>query len=187
MTQSKQQERQYASAKTPDPVKTLQIFRGKDAPSLEEAGHMEYVDDDPVILSGAAKLGEEGIGDGAVLKCLFSGFGFSLHYVWFKPGYPLPLHSHNGDCLYYIISGDIKMGTEAMAAGDGFFLPANTPYTYNVGDKGVEILEFRTDEDFDIQFKGKTDAYWEKMLERLRQQRPKWQSALPPARHSANV
>ena len=168
-------------------LKVLKIFRGADAPSLDEAGHMAYVDDDPVILGGAAKLGEAGIGEGAVLKCLFSGFGFSLHYVWFKPGYPLPLHSHDSDCLYYIISGDIRMGTEAMGEGDGFFLPAGTPYTYTIGEKGVELLEFRTQEDFDIQFKGKTDAYWEKLLEKLKAEQPKWKEALPPVREYRNV
>ncbi len=173
--------------KEPEPLKVLRIFRGADAPSLEEAGHMEYVDDDPVILEGTAKLGEAGIGEGAVLKCLFSGFGFSLHYVWFKPGYPLPLHSHNSDCLYYIISGDIRMGTEEMEAGDGFFLPAETPYTYTIGDGGVELLEFRTQEEFDIQFKGKTDAYWEKMLEKLRAEQPKWKETLPPVREYRNA
>lgn len=171
----------------PEPLKVLRIFRGSEAPSLDEAGHMEYVDDDPVILAGAAKLGDAGIGDGAVLKCLFSGFGFSLHYVWFKPGYPLPLHSHNADCLYYIISGNIRMGTEEMGAGDGFFLPAETPYTYTIGDQGVELLEFRTQEDFDIQFKGKTEAYWEKMLEKLRAEQPKWNDVRPPARDHQNA
>lgn len=176
-----------AADKKPEPLKVLRILRGADAPSLDDAGHMEYVDDDPVILGGASKLGEAGIGDGAVLKCLFSGFGFSLHYVWFKPAYPLPLHSHNCDCLYYIISGDIRMGTEEMAAGDGFFLPAETPYTYTIGEEGVELLEFRTEEDFDIQFKGKTEAYWEKMLEKLRTEQPKWKEALPPSREYRNV
>lgn len=175
------------SSQKPEPLKVLRIFRSKDAPSLDEAGHMTYVDDDPVILNGAAKLGEAGIGEGAVLKCLFSGFGFSLHYVWFKPGYPLPLHSHDSDCLYYLISGDIRMGTEAMAAGDGFFLPAGTPYTYTIGDEGVELLEFRTQEDFDIRFKGKTDAYWEKMLEKLRAEQPRWKEALPPVRAYRNA
>ena len=176
-----------SSLRKTDPLKVLRIFRGKDAPSLDEAGHMAYVDEDPVILEGAGKLGEAGIGEGAVLKCLFSGFGFSLHYVWFKSGYPLPLHSHDSDCLYYIISGDIRMGTEEMGAGDGFFLPSDTPYTYTVGEAGVELLEFRTEEDFDIQFKGKTEAYWEKMLEKLRAEQPKWKEALPPVREYRNV
>ena len=171
----------------PEPLKVLRVFRSKDAPSLDEAGHMAYVDDDPVILQGAARLGEAGIGEGAVLKCLFSGFGFSLHYVWFKPGYPLPLHSHDSDCLYYLISGGIRMGTEEMGAGDGFFLPADTPYTYTVGEHGVELLEFRTQEDFDIRFKGKTDTYWENLLEKLRAEQPKWKEALPPVRDYRNV
>src|SRR5690554_4358517 len=97
------------------------------------------------------------------------------------------LHSHDSDCLYYIIAGDIRMGTEKMGPGDGFFLPAETPYTYYIGDKGVEILEFRTEEDFNIQFKGKTEAYWEQMLQKLRSERPQWREALPPSRDFRNA
>ncbi|QJB70113.1 cupin domain-containing protein [Parasphingorhabdus halotolerans] len=165
----------------PEPLKVLRIFRSEDAQEFNEAGHMSYVDDAPVILDGLTKMGEAGVAEGYSGKCLFSGFGFSLHHFWFKPGYPLPLHSHDSDCLYYVIAGDIRMGTEEMKAGDGFFLPAETPYTYTIGENGVEILEFRTQEDFNIQFKGKTEAYWEQMLEKLRTQRPGWSDALPPS------
>ncbi|MEP3225042.1 MAG: cupin domain-containing protein [Parasphingorhabdus sp.] len=172
----------HEAGEKPAPLKVLRIFRKEDAQDFGDAGHMSYVDDAPVILDGLTKMGEAGIGDGYKGTCLFSGFGFSLHHFWFKPGYPLPLHSHDSDCLYYIIAGDIRMGTEAMGAGDGFFLPAETPYTYMIGEKGVEILEFRTAEDFNIQFKGKTEAYWETMLEKLRRERPQWEQALPPSR-----
>lgn len=171
----------------PEPLKVLRIFRKEDAQDFGDAGHMSYVDDAPVILDGLTKMGEAGVADGYKGTCLFSGFGFSLHHFWFKPGYPLPLHSHDSDCLYYVIAGDIRMGTEEMGPGDGFFLPAETPYTYNIGDKGVEILEFRTAEDFNIQFKGKTEAYWEQMLEKLRNERPQWQKALPPSRDVRNA
>lgn len=170
-----------SSDSKPEPLKVLRIFRSRDAQDFGEADHMSYVDDDPVILNGLEKMGEAGVADGYSGKCLFSGFGFSLHQFWFRPGYPLPLHSHDTDCLYYIIAGDIRMGTEEMGPGDGFFLPAETPYTYTIGEKGVELLEFRTEEDFNIQFKGKTEAYWEKMLEKLRTERPKWKEALPPS------
>ncbi|MEL6874008.1 MAG: cupin domain-containing protein [Pseudomonadota bacterium] len=171
----------------PEPLKVLRIFRSRDAQDFGEAGHMSYVDDDPVILDGLEKMGAAGVAEGYSGKCLFSGFGFSLHHFWFRPGYPLALHSHDSDCLYYIVAGDIRMGTEEMGPGDGFFLPAETPYTYTIGEKGVELLEFRTEEDFNIQFKGKTEAYWEKMLEKLRNERPKWKEALPPSRDFRNA
>ena len=41
--------------------------------------------------------------------------GFGLTHVWFKEGYALPLHSHDCDCLYYVIAGSLKMGTEELA------------------------------------------------------------------------
>ena len=31
--------------------------------------------------------------------------GFSILHVWFKADYPVPRHSHDADCLYYIVSG----------------------------------------------------------------------------------
>ena len=30
-----------------------------------------------------------------------------VSYIWFKSGYVLPPHSHDGDCLYYILAGSL--------------------------------------------------------------------------------
>jgi quercetin dioxygenase-like cupin family protein len=94
----------------------------------------------------AANLGA-GLGAGAQTKVLLRQSddegGFSLVTLWFKPDYPLPRHTHNVDCLYYVISGSAIMGNQTLRAGDGFFVPENAPYQYNAGPDGVEILEIR--------------------------------------------
>jgi hypothetical protein len=71
--------------------------------------------------------------------------GMSLVHVWFGPNFPLFRHSHPryGDCLYYVIAGEITMGSRTLGAGSTFFLPNGQPYKYTAGPAGVELLEFR--------------------------------------------
>jgi quercetin dioxygenase-like cupin family protein len=95
---------------------------------------------------------------------LFKGAGddgFSLVQAWFGPHYVLPRHSHDGDCLYYVLSGSLKMGSQELQAGDGFFVPDGAPYGYEAGPDGVEVLEFRTRTSFGMKIPGG-------QLERLR-------------------
>ena len=72
--------------------------------------------------------------------------GMSLAHAWFGPNLPLYSHSHprHGDCLYYVLAGQIVLGSRVLNAGDGFFVPNARPYKYCAGPEGVEVLEFRT-------------------------------------------
>ena len=107
---------------------TMQIFRAAEVGMMEESADNEKVlPMSQETQAGFARLVEAGFLDGATVKKLFDIPGFSLTYVWFKPHFPLPRHSHKQDCLYYIIAGKIKLGTEWLGAGDGFFLPDATP------------------------------------------------------------
>jgi len=71
--------------------------------------------------------------------------GMSLAHVWFGANMPLFRHSHPrfGDCLYYIITGEVRLGAQVLGAGDGVFIPNEMPYKYIAGPEGVELLEFR--------------------------------------------
>lgn len=71
--------------------------------------------------------------------------GMSLAHVWFGANMPLFRHSHPkfGDCLYYIITGEVRLGSQVLGAGDGVFVPNEMPYKYIAGPEGVELLEFR--------------------------------------------
>jgi hypothetical protein len=89
-------------------------------------------------------LQEVGILDGSVSSLLYrQENGFSLIHLWIKPHYPLPRHSHDSDCLYYVVSGSIVLGSETLRASDGFFVPADANYVYVGGPEGAEIIEIR--------------------------------------------
>src|ERR1700722_6899204 len=109
------------------------IFRAGDALSEAQAGIMDYEPISAVVTEGSQLAMEAGVDAGHQLKVLFSMPGFSLVYVWFKSGFPLPRHSHNVDCLYYIVGGSLKLGTQELAVGDGFFVGKDVPYTYTPG------------------------------------------------------
>src|SRR3546814_17950250 len=49
--------------------------------------------------------------------------GMSLTYVWFKSDYLLPRHSHDTDCLYYVMAGELLIGRQVLRKGDGMFIP----------------------------------------------------------------
>ena len=71
--------------------------------------------------------------------------GMSLVHAWFGPNFPLFRHSHPayGDCLYYVLAGEVILGRKRLGAGSGFFIPNGMPYKYTAGPAGVEVLEFR--------------------------------------------
>ena len=71
--------------------------------------------------------------------------GMSLSHNWFGPNFPLFRHCHPrfGDCLYYVVGGELLMGNRRLGRGSTFFLPNGQPYKFTAGPDGVEVLEFR--------------------------------------------
>ena len=159
----------------------FEIFRASDAPALSETSHMEVRDFTPELEEGMVKAGEAGDANGQLVKTLFSRPGFSLTYAWFKSGFPLPPHTHNADCLYYVIAGTLKLGSETLGAGDGFFVGADKAYSYTPGPEGVEVLEFRTEEDFDIKFLVKSASNWAKIVDKVSARQTAWAGEVPPS------
>src|SRR3546814_12652559 len=100
----------------------------------------------PIIEQGLKDRVDAGVRDGSFAKILFNAPGFALAYAWHKSDYPLPLHSHDSDCLYLVLAGEMRFGKEALGKGDGVFVPGNTPYTFVTGPDGVDFLEFRSQE-----------------------------------------
>src|SRR5438876_11102634 len=141
------------------------IYRGADAPAFSEVDVIDYEGMTPELEKTFAKLGEAGVEEGQTVKLLFSAPGFSLTYAWFKSGFPLPRHSHDADCLYYIVAGSLTLGAETLGGGDGFFVPKDAAYTYTPGPDGVEVLEFRHAEHFNIKFLAANPAFWTRALE----------------------
>jgi quercetin dioxygenase-like cupin family protein len=160
------------------------IFRDLDAPSLDETGMME-TKLSPEAVAGSTQLVEAGVLAGSVVRQLFrhSGEdGFSLVHVWFKPHYHLPRHSHDADCLYYVLSGEVIMGSQVLGAGDGFYIPLDQTYGYRAGPEGVEVLEFRHSTSFDIKIDEKPDVF-ARILETVKENRGQWTNeTVPPSR-----
>jgi hypothetical protein len=168
---------------TPPAAKTggkFAIYRGAQAPAFSEIDVMDYAGMTPELESTFARLGEAGIEQGQTVKLLFSAPGFSLTYAWFRSGFPLPRHSHDADCLYYIIAGSLTLGTETLGAGDGFFVPGDAAYTYVPGPQGVEVLEFRHAQHFNIKFLAANPSFWDKALAAVESEREGWKTQARP-------
>jgi hypothetical protein len=161
--------------------KSFKIFRAADAPSLDEAGCMTIEPFAAALLPSVGKVLEAGLSEGESVQVLVNLPGFSLTHVWFKKEFPLPLHSHDADCLYYIVAGSLRLGTEDLGPRDCFFVPADVPYAYRPGPEGVELLEFRHVTAFNLVNHAKGNAFWAKALEAVTANREVWKTAPMPA------
>jgi len=153
------------------------FFSSTDAPSIEEDGMMSPPQIDKSI---HAQLDTSPVADGQRVTVLFKGegpTGFSLVHAWFGAGFRLPRHSHSADCLYYVLSGELVMGTRVLKAGEGFFVKADAPYTYTAGPDGVEVLEFRSATSFDMKVFDQTVERWKPIVEAAIANRDRWIAA----------
>ena len=159
----------------------FKTFRFRDSVSLADAKAMDYGALTPAMLANLDVVYKAGSAEGAASRYLFGAPGFSLVHAWFKSGFPVTLHSHSAGCLYFITAGSLVLGSEEFGIGDGFFVPANVPYTYTAGPNGVEILEFRNNAKFDVMLRANGSAYWEKAASRIAEHRPAWQDEAMPS------
>jgi len=159
----------------------FEIFRARDAQDYMASGIQTMDPPTPEDAKMAETLLAEGFGAGGDVRLLYKRPGMSLTYVWFKSGYPLPRHSHSADCLYFIVAGSLRIGTEDLGPGDGFFLGGNVPYAYVPGEQGVEVLEFRTSNAFDFKMLANNPDYWTKALANLMAAKAPWPEEVPPS------
>src|SRR3546814_11989990 len=103
----------------------------------------------------------------------------SLTYVWFKSDYLLPRHSHDTDCLYYVMAGELLIGRQVLRKGDGMFIPAGAGYAYQAGAKGVEVLEFRSATTSIFLSNNNTPAHWQPHAASLREKGETWHEHIP--------
>src|ERR1700759_4221360 len=152
-------------------------FRGADAPLLGETGAMPLPPIAAESMPEFERAVASGLGDGERVRLVFSTPGFSLTHVWFKKDFPLPLHSHDADCLYYIVAGSLRLGTEELGPRDCFFVPSDVPYGYKPGPDGVELLEFRHANAFNFVNHAKGQSFWDKALETVNANQADWKTA----------
>jgi mannose-6-phosphate isomerase-like protein (cupin superfamily) len=123
---------------------------------------------------GVMRFTKEGGRDGAEVKQLCSIPGYSIATGWFKSNYAVPLHKHDADCLYHVLSGNMRLGTEELGPGDGVFVPANTPYAFKAGSAGVEVLEFRHVAQCSVKVLADNPAFWDKAISHIAANRERW-------------
>lgn len=158
------------------------IFRGCGAPDLQASGVMTSQPPSQTALAGLKEAMDAGIGNGQHARLLFARDGMSLAYAWFKSGFPLPRHSHDSDCLYFILGGTLRIGKETLKAGDGFFVGKGVPYTYTPGDAGVEVLEFRATGQFDVKVLASNMAFWTTAAQKVEAKQTSWrEESLSPS------
>ena len=170
-------------AETPEEEKKarMTIHCARDAQEVD-SDLMPYLGLTPTDEKGIEKAVAAGAQEGDFVKLLFASeeAGMSLTYAWFKPHFVLPRHSHNADCAYYVISGEVHMGKDVLKAGDVFYVPRDHAYTYVAGPEGVEVLECRTTAGFHIKFSGNSEAYWSRLAKVSAENRESWAKMVPP-------
>jgi mannose-6-phosphate isomerase-like protein (cupin superfamily) len=159
----------------------IEFFPGAEAPGLMELGAMKMAPISPEQRQGLNKLVQAGYLEGDEVKVLVNLPGFSLTRAWLKKDYPLLLHSHDSDCLYYVLAGSLQMGDRELKAGDSFFVPGGAAYQYRPGPDGVEVLEFRHAQEFDFQNYAKNPAFYEKAAVTVAENDAGWREARRPS------
>ncbi len=97
--------------------------------------------------------------------CDLDPSGFSLVNVRLAPDAILPAHTHEVDCLYYVLSGSIHLGRRVLGRGAGFLVPANTAYGYRAGSDGTAVLEFRHATHFGMEITETSHSRWREIFD----------------------
>lgn len=169
---------------TQAPPKRTELFYASQAKALgpETMAAAEPGEALRAVLAGLAEAGvKPGVGEKNLLLFSEAGeTGLSLVYVWFKSHYVLPPHSHDCDCLYYVLDGELRIGSRVLHQGDGLFVPAEHIYSYEAGPQGVEVLEFRNATRFNIALSGRKPERWERILKVFGERAEVWQQETTP-------
>lgn len=167
-----------------DAAAGFKVYRKAGASQLarakERGSHRKGHDEHSQGEQGMAAAVAAGLGNGAVTRVIFSSPHLHITQAWFKSGFPLPLHSHDVDCFYHVVAGSLSVGSEELVSGDGVFIPGSVPYTFSPGELGAEILEIRTSDDFDTEFKANNAAYWGKIVAATSAAQERWKSEAAP-------
>jgi hypothetical protein len=154
----------------------LRIFRAAEARPFDEELASKVFRGPIVDQAGMDALPRWDSAAGAAMKLIFGDpeqGGMSLMVLWFGSNYVLPRHVHDADCMYYILSGEARLGSQLLSAGDGFFAPAGAPYTYTAGPEGVEVLEFRATSTVELKYL-ESQAGWERLIDLADESRDRW-------------
>ena len=63
--------------------------------------------------------------------------------VKYLPGVLIDRHAHNESGIYYVLSGELMVGSRAMGPGSSVFISSQTLYGLKAGPQGAHFLAFR--------------------------------------------
>lgn len=109
---------------------------------------------------------------------LFRGEGHDgLRRERVRPGarIRLPRPAHSADCLYYVLSGEIRGAGRTRTAGDGFLVGAGSSPAWTAGREGAEFLELRTATHYDADEADRLVERWTRIGAALAARRDLWQ------------
>lgn len=66
-----------------------------------------------------------------------------LSEVRYPPHVSIELHAHDVDEIFYLVQGELQIGTRTMAPGASVFIAGNTLYSLKSGPDGAHFLVFR--------------------------------------------
>lgn len=144
-------------------VAGISIYTGA---SLGDVG--EIMSDPELPAEIPAELDFSAVSGGAVTDVVFRDSrpdGFSLANLRLAPGYVLPNHRHDVDCLYYVVSGWIFLGRTRIDTGGGFLVLADRPYGYRAGSEGATVLEFRKSTSFNMVVSAMSPNRWQEIID----------------------
>jgi quercetin dioxygenase-like cupin family protein len=170
----------------------LSIFDYDSAPYFFDTDMLTELGGSDAAVSAYEAAWADGQSNGSITKILFrqaSDTGISVLHVWQKPGKVTPRHSHDSDCLYYVIAGELRLGNRSLGPGQGFFVPGGHPYNVTAGPHGAELLEIRPRAtSFDMQLRDQSEEYWAGFAAGVRASQDDWNGAdVPPSMRGARV
>jgi hypothetical protein len=74
----------------------------------------------------------------------------------------------------------MRVGSDVLGKGDGLFVPADTSYTFVTGEEGVEFIEFRHENAWNIVFKYRNPESWATAADTARARCDAWQTEKQP-------
>ena len=161
----------------------LALFRGANGTDINDTALMHAPTMNPGVADGVPD-GFAALAKGSEVRVLFGKPGdqgsMSLVEAWYKPDFPLPQHSHDVDCLYYVTRGSLLMGARVLSSGDGIFTPAGVAYQFVAGPEGVVVLEFRTSRSFGMSITENDPSRWIELIDRAREKSDSWANVTSP-------
>lgn len=155
------------------------MFTYHDAPMFAETDMLTELGGPDHAVAMYEKSLAAGGDDGAQSRVLFRQAepdGVSVLQVYMQRGMSVPRHSHDADCLYYVVTGQLRLGNRSLGPGDGAFVPGGMTYTVAAGPDDVEFLEIRTSTSFDMQLREGSPEGWDALVGEMEAHRDHWRA-----------